>query len=69
MGSSQVVREEHGRPQKHLCYAARETTKGDFLLNIITGDEKWIMFDNPDEKKSWLNPGEIPEPQPMPEVH
>ena len=27
------------------------------------------MFDNPDKKKSWLSPVEIPEPQPMPEVH
>ena len=26
------------------------------------------MFDNPDKKKSCLSPGEIPEPQPMPEV-
>ena len=24
---------------------------------------------NPDKKKNWLSPGEIPEQQPMPEVH
>ena len=31
MGSSQIVREEHGRPQKHLCHVARETTTGKFF--------------------------------------
>lgn len=25
---------------------------------IITGDEKWIYFENPKRKKSWLSPGE-----------
>ena len=27
------------------------------------------MVDNSDKNKSCLSPGEIPEPQPMPEVH
>jgi len=56
--------------RKSTCATLLERQRqGNFLLNIITGDEKWIMFDNPDKKKSWLSPGEIPEPQPMPEVH
>lgn len=29
-----------------------------FLHRIITGDEKWIRFDNPKRKKSWCKPGE-----------
>lgn len=28
------------------------------LYRIVTGDEKWIYFDNPKRKKSWLSPGE-----------
>ncbi|KAL6256735.1 hypothetical protein P5V15_011667 [Pogonomyrmex californicus] len=29
-----------------------------FLYRIVTGDEKWIYFENPKRKKSWLSPGE-----------
>jgi len=32
--------------------------KKDFLRNIITGDEKWIMYDNPKHRKSWVDPGQ-----------
>ena len=29
-----------------------------FLHRIVTGDEKWIYFENPKRRKSWVNPGE-----------
>ena len=29
-----------------------------FLHQIVTSDEKWIYFQNPKRKKSWVNPGE-----------
>ncbi len=29
----------------------------DFLWKIITGDEKWIYFENPVNKKAYLDPG------------
>ena len=39
--------------RKSTCATLLERQRqGNFLLNIITGDEKWIMFDNPDKKKS-----------------
>ena len=28
-----------------------------FLHRIVTGDEKWIFFENPKRKKSWVDPG------------
>jgi len=28
-----------------------------FLHRIVTGDEKWIYFENPKCKKSWVDPG------------
>jgi len=31
--------------------------KKDFLHEIITGDEKWILYDNPKRRKSWIDPG------------
>jgi len=30
--------------------------KKDFLYKIITGDEKWILYDNPKRRKSWVDP-------------
>ncbi|KAM0729388.1 Mariner Mos1 transposase [Formica fusca] len=35
---------------------ARQKRKG-FLHRIVTGDEKWIHYDNPKRKKSWGPPG------------
>ena len=32
--------------------------KKDFLWKIITGDEKWIYYENPHNKKQWLSPGQ-----------
>jgi len=29
-----------------------------FLHRIVTGDEKWIYFENPKCKRSWVTPGE-----------
>ena len=29
-----------------------------FLHRIVIGDEKWIYFDNPKRKKSWVDPGQ-----------
>jgi len=29
-----------------------------FLHRIVTGDEKWIYFENPKRKKSWVSPGQ-----------
>ena len=31
--------------------------KKSFLHRIVTGDEKWIHYDNPKRKKSYVNPG------------
>ena len=29
----------------------------DFLHRIVTGDEKWIFYDNPKKKKYYVKPG------------
>nr|KAF6349106.1 hypothetical protein mMyoMyo1_011662 [Myotis myotis] len=29
-----------------------------FLHRIVTGDEKWIYFENPKHTKSWVDPGQ-----------
>ncbi|GFX13581.1 mariner Mos1 transposase [Trichonephila clavipes] len=35
---------------------ARQRRKG-FLHRIVTGDEKWVRYDNPKRRKSWGYPG------------
>jgi len=29
-----------------------------FLKRMITGDEKWITYDNPTKKRAWIKKGE-----------
>ena len=33
-----------------------------FIKRIVTSDEKWIFFRNPDMRNQWLNPGQLPRP-------
>lgn len=35
-----------------------------FLQNIVTGDEKWVSFKNPDHHNQWLSPGQFPSSTP-----
>lgn len=37
-----------------------------FFESIVTCDEKWIFFDNPERKPQWLSPGQLPKPTPKP---
>lgn len=47
---------------------ARHQRKG-FLYRIVTGDEKWILYDNPKRKKSWVRPGQPSTSTPKPNIH
>ena len=40
-----------------------------FLWKIVTGDEKWLYYDNPVNKKQWLDPDQAPLLCPKPELH
>jgi [histone H3]-lysine36 N-dimethyltransferase SETMAR len=33
-----------------------------FIRQIVTCDEKWVYFSNPDKRNQWLNPGQVAEP-------
>lgn len=41
----------------------------DWLCNIVTGDEKWVMYVSHTHKKQWLSSGEKGLPTPKPELH
>jgi len=43
--------------------------KKDFLHKIITGDEKWILYNIPKGRKSWADPGQPSISTPKPNIH
>lgn len=56
--------------RKTICelLLQRQQRKG-FLHRIITGDEKWIRYDNPKRKPAWVKPGEPGPSTPKPNIH
>ena len=46
----------------------RHKRKG-FLHRIVTGDEKWIHYDNPKKRKSWGSPGYASTSIAKPNIH
>lgn len=34
-----------------------QQTEKVFLLQIVTGNKKWIYYNNPKSRKSWVKPG------------
>ena len=40
-----------------------------FLHRIVTGDEKWIYFDNPSRKGSWMSRGDPAKSTPKSNIH
>ena len=43
--------------------------KKSFLHRIVTGDEKWIHYDNPKRKKSYVQPGQPAKSTAKPNIH
>ena len=54
----------------NICFSllARQRKKS-FLWRIVTGDEKWIYYDNPKRRKSWVSPGEPSTSTPKRNIH
>ncbi|CAF1490854.1 unnamed protein product [Didymodactylos carnosus] len=40
-----------------------------FLQQIVTGDEKWVLYVNHTRKRQWLGPEDMPEPEPKNDWH
>ena len=40
-----------------------------FLQQIITGDEKWVLYVNHTRKRQWVNRGDLPDPDPKADLH
>jgi histone-lysine N-methyltransferase SETMAR len=40
-----------------------------FLQQIVTGDEKWVLYVNHTRKRQWVNREDLPEPEPKADLH
>lgn len=40
-----------------------------FLKRLVTGDEKWIVYNNIKRKKAWVGKGEAPPIRGRPDLH
>ena len=53
------VTERQMENRKTICEILLEKQEErDFLYRIVTGDEKWIYFENPKRQKSWVTRGQ-----------
>ncbi|UYV62812.1 SETMAR, partial [Cordylochernes scorpioides] len=61
-----------GNIERRICTCElllkRQNRKG-FLHRIVTGDEKWIHYDNPKRRKSWVKPGHASTSTAKPNIH
>lgn len=62
--------ERNKQQRKTTCEILLERfQRKSFLHRIVTGDEKWIFFDNPKRKQSWVSPGEPVKSTSKPNIH
>ena len=53
---SHELNERQQENRKHLRMLLTRYKRKSFLHRIVTGDEKWIYFENPKRKRSWVTP-------------
>ena len=51
-----------------MAHLTRHRRKS-FLWRIVTGDEKWVYYDNPERKRQWVNPGTPSTSTPKRNIH
>ena len=64
------LKERDMERRKTICemLLQRQRRKG-FLHRILTGDEKWIHYENPKQPKAWVRPGEPGPSRPKQNIH
>lgn len=67
---SHELKERDAERRKTVCelLLERQKRKG-FSHRIVTGDEKWIYYENPKRKKAWVKPVEPGPLQPKRNIH
>ena len=55
-----------GQTTYSIChFLSSKPNRHRFLQQIITGDEKWVLY----VKRQWINPEDLPEPEPKNDLH
>ena len=70
LGTARTVRREQDSLGQHMCCTSKKKLEeaGPFLERIVTGDEKWILYDNRTRSKQWLSKRQPPVPTPKPNL-
>ena len=55
---------ENNEKRKDFSEVLLKKKSQNFMWRLVTGDEKWIFFDNPKKDKSWVFPKETPSKKP-----
>jgi len=61
----ELSEDNKNRQRNILLTLLSKFQKKDFLHKIITGDEKWNLYDNPKHKKSLVDPGQLSTSSPI----
>jgi len=62
--------EDNKAQRRNICNSLLTRQEREpFLNRIVTGDEKWVLYVNPERKKQWITPGQQPIPTPKPGLH
>ena len=69
MGATQTIGKQYESKIDNLYLFTFKTKKKSFLHKIVTGDEKWIYYDNPVNLKQWLDPDQPPLFTPKRDIH
>ena len=69
VGSAWTQAKRPRTPFFHVRTTAPKAKPEDFLHQIMTGDEKWIQYDNPKHRKSWGKPGHASTSTAKPSIH
>jgi histone-lysine N-methyltransferase SETMAR len=57
--------EKQANRRIETCRKLLENPRDDrFIRRIVTSDEKWIYFNNPDKRNQWLDIGQVAQPVP-----
>lgn len=61
---------ENKAQRSTICnFLLSKQEKEPFIHRIVTGDEKWVLYENPKRKNQWLSPGQKPVSTPKPGLH
>ena len=66
MGAARAKRGESGRARTRMRRTVKKESETPFVNDLITGDEKWMLYSNHGRKNQWLSKRQVAKPTPKP---